>query len=96
MLVDKIDANRDGSVTERELEEWVRHVANRYCYHLLLRYFEVFSSLPPLIVVCSLTFVFTSYGSVTGPAYDWSTGTITAAAGGLGPLTAAVNVPVAR
>ena len=30
IIVDKIDVNKDGYVTEKELEEWVRHVANRY------------------------------------------------------------------
>ena len=29
MIVDKIDRDRDGYVTEKELEDWVRHVANR-------------------------------------------------------------------
>lgn len=29
MIVDKIDKNRDGFVSEKELEEWVRHVASR-------------------------------------------------------------------
>lgn len=28
--MDKIDVDKDGYVTERELEDWVRHVANRY------------------------------------------------------------------
>ena len=29
VIVDKIDRDRDGYVTEKELEDWVRHVANR-------------------------------------------------------------------
>ena len=30
VIVDKIDVDEDGSVTEKELMEWVRHVAKRY------------------------------------------------------------------
>ena len=30
--MDKIDTNKDGQVTEAELEEWVRHVGRRYVY----------------------------------------------------------------
>lgn len=29
LIVDKIDVDKDGYVTEKELEDWVRHVANR-------------------------------------------------------------------
>ena len=29
VIVDKIDKDKDGSVTERELVDWVRHVARR-------------------------------------------------------------------
>ena len=28
--MDRIDVDRDGYVTEKELEEWVRHVGNRW------------------------------------------------------------------
>jgi hypothetical protein len=40
ILVDKIDANKDGYVTEKELEEWVRHVANRYIMDDVMRQWE--------------------------------------------------------
>ena len=30
--MDKIDVDKDGYVTEKELEDWVRHVANRWVY----------------------------------------------------------------
>ena len=30
IIVDKIDTDGDGQVTEKELVEWVRHVARRY------------------------------------------------------------------
>lgn len=29
LIVDKIDKDRDGSVTENELKDWVRHVSRR-------------------------------------------------------------------
>lgn len=32
IIVDKIDKNRDGKVSQEEMEEWVRHVARRYVY----------------------------------------------------------------
>lgn len=32
IIVDKIDKDKDGLVTEQELEDWVRHVAHRYVY----------------------------------------------------------------
>jgi Ca2+-binding EF-hand superfamily protein len=37
IMVDKIDASRDGYVTEKELEDWVRHVANRYIMDDVMR-----------------------------------------------------------
>lgn len=30
VIVERIDTNGDGGVTEQELKEWVRHVARRY------------------------------------------------------------------
>lgn len=33
IIVDKIDKNRDGKVTEEELIEWVRHVARRQVHN---------------------------------------------------------------
>lgn len=30
IIVDKIDKDKDGSITEQELMDWVRHVAKRY------------------------------------------------------------------
>lgn len=32
MMVDKIDKDSDGLVSQEELEDWVRHVARRYVY----------------------------------------------------------------
>ena len=32
MLVDRIDMDKDGFVTEKELEAWVGHVAKRYIH----------------------------------------------------------------
>ena len=32
IIVDKIDKDRDGQVSQEELEDWVRHVARRYVY----------------------------------------------------------------
>ncbi len=32
MIVDKIDTNKDGELTEGELEEWVRHVGRKFIY----------------------------------------------------------------
>jgi Ca2+-binding EF-hand superfamily protein len=40
IIVDKIDVNKDGYVTEKELEEWVRHVANRYIMDDVMRQWE--------------------------------------------------------
>lgn len=37
LIVDKIDTDKDGFVTEAELEEWVRHVANRYIMDDVMR-----------------------------------------------------------
>lgn len=37
IIVDKIDKNSDGSVTEQELVDWVRHVAKRYGGLIMLR-----------------------------------------------------------
>lgn len=37
VIVDKIDRDRDGYVTEKELEDWVRHVANRYIMDDVMR-----------------------------------------------------------
>lgn len=32
IIVDKIDTNKDGQLTEEELQEWVRHVGRRFVY----------------------------------------------------------------
>lgn len=32
IIVDKIDKDHDGQVSQEELEDWVRHVARRYVY----------------------------------------------------------------
>lgn len=39
VIVDKIDKNGDGSVTEPELVVWIRHVAKRYVYDDVDRHF---------------------------------------------------------
>ena len=45
--MDKVDKDRDGSVTTEELKDWIRRVAERYCFRslqschvLTLWYFE--------------------------------------------------------
>lgn len=40
IIVDRIDVDRDGYVTEKELEEWVRHVGNRYIMDDVMRQWE--------------------------------------------------------
>ena len=38
IIVDKIDKNGDGSVTENELKDWVRHVGRRSVVCLVYMY----------------------------------------------------------
>lgn len=40
IIAEKIDVNADGYVTEKELEDWVRHVSNRYIMDDVMRQWE--------------------------------------------------------
>lgn len=45
-IVDRIDKNGDGSVSEKELEDWIRHVSRRCARERLADRYNLCSVLP--------------------------------------------------
>ena len=53
VIVDKIDANGDGEVSEQELIDWIKKAQNKYMEEEVQRQWEVsaVSTLPPHLIL---------------------------------------------